>query len=943
MLTRAFEFFGKKEPNESESESGEKEHSEEESGEKLKKLRKYLKRLLRKEIEKICILKHEIEDSESSRVEIAIEQEEIEMASNDDFKIPRFSGSNYSIWKHRILLFLEFKECLEPATRDRINEEEAEWKKKDLRARNIIYCSVTDDQLEFVRGETTARAILKKFDQLYLRESTALQLNIRSKLNRLSLRDFDNASAFFCEFEKLINELKSAGANINEREKLDYLLKTLPESMFHVADIIDSQPEQERTCEFLKSKISMWESSRSDHGKGKHSAFNTEKKNGACHNCGKFGHYKRDCRNKWQAGNGSGRGGNHGGNHGGAPAQGGAHRQQQQPYQQTRGPARGSGRGGRRGSWRQRGGTAGHYSERDNDSSATFLAQVEGKRARAPESGNEPETAAYASEKCDIEWILDSGCSDHIINNDKFFDESFVLKNPIKVKVGDGSTLDGTKVGNVTTYFEINGKRMKINLINVYYVREMNKNLISFAKVTDRNKIVSIGSNAKIYNESGKLIGIAVKNNGLYKIQSYSSKSDSYVGSIEQMTQKEKFHRLLGHVNFQYLNKMCKEKLVDGLPENLEQIHLKCGTCLQNKMHNLRFENNRYRAQEILEIVHTDVNGPHTTTGYDGSKYFVTFIDDYSKCAVVYSIKSKNEVTKSFENFINLVENLTGKRIKKLRCDNGREFINNDMNKILHEKGIILDTCPPYTHQLNGTAERYNRSIMNSARCLLQESNLPRKYWPEVIKTAAYLRNRTIANTVENKTPFEILFNEKPNIKNLKVYGSKVFARVPEVKRGSKWDRKADVGILVGYERNGYRILVNNKIIKTRNVEIVENEENLVGFSDPEIDDSESENKFDENFENSEVENSEKDKVQREIVNNNRLNVPRDTRKLSNSSDRSDDLDYLDDESRRSKRDRKKPERYGNPIETKIAYVHVVSAKNPLTYAEAVNSDESKL
>ena len=86
---------------------------------------------------------------------------------------------------------------------------------------------------------------------------------------------------------------------------------------------------------------------------------------------------------------------------------------------------------------------------------------------------------------------------------------------------------------------------------------------------------------------------------------------------------------MLGHINFNYLNKMCKENLVGGLPKSLENVYLKCGTCIQNKMHNLPFENNRSRAKEILEIVHTDVNGPRHNTGYDGSKYFVTFLDDY--------------------------------------------------------------------------------------------------------------------------------------------------------------------------------------------------------------------------------------------------------------------------------------------------------------------------
>lgn len=56
------------------------------------------------------------------------------------------------------------------------------------------------------------------------------------------------------------------------------------------------------------------------------------------------------------------------------------------------------------------------------------------------------------------------------------------------------------------------------------------------------------------------------------------------------MTQKEKCHRMLGHINFNYLNNMCKNNLVDGLPIELETIDLKFGTCIRNKMHNLPFE-----------------------------------------------------------------------------------------------------------------------------------------------------------------------------------------------------------------------------------------------------------------------------------------------------------------------------------------------------------------
>ena len=67
----------------------------------------------------------------------------------------------------------------------------------------------------------------------------------------------------------------------------------------------------------------------------------------------------------------------------------------------------------------------------------------------------------------------------------------------------------------------------------------MDTNLISFAKVTDRNKIVSIGNNSRNDNESSILIGIAVKNNGSYKIKSYSNEFDLYACNVEKMTQKE--------------------------------------------------------------------------------------------------------------------------------------------------------------------------------------------------------------------------------------------------------------------------------------------------------------------------------------------------------------------------------------------------------------------
>ena len=204
---------------------------------------------------------------------------------------------------------------------------------------------------------------------------------------------------------------------------------------------------------------------------------------------------------------------------------------------------------------------------------------------------------------------------------------------------------------------------------------KMDRNLISFAKVTDNYKVVSIGDSSKIYNKDNKIIAIAWKSNRIYKMTSYLEKnieSNLIRKDNGKMSLKDKWHRTLGHVNFNYLNTMCKNHTLEGLPSEIESDYYKCATCIENKIHNIPFENKRKRAKDILEIVHTDLNGPHSE-GYKGEKYFQTFIDDYSKLAKIYPIKSKGEVYDKFEDCINLIENTTGKKIKKQRCDNGIE------------------------------------------------------------------------------------------------------------------------------------------------------------------------------------------------------------------------------------------------------------------------------
>ena len=142
-------------------------------------------------------------------------------------------------------------------------------------------------------------------------------------------------------------------------------------------------------------------------------------------------------------------------------------------------------------------------------------------------------------------WPLDSGCTDHIINNVNYFDKSIDLKEPVNIYLGDNRSIKATKVGNVISYFEEFGKQNEINMINVFYAKEMTANLISLGKLKDnRNTVISIGNIAKVIDEDNKLTAVAVKEKGTYRMKSILKGKEHLANSAERMSKKERWHRI---------------------------------------------------------------------------------------------------------------------------------------------------------------------------------------------------------------------------------------------------------------------------------------------------------------------------------------------------------------------------------------------------------------
>uniref|UniRef100_H3H9D7 Integrase catalytic domain-containing protein n=1 Tax=Phytophthora ramorum TaxID=164328 RepID=H3H9D7_PHYRM len=210
----------------------------------------------------------------------------------------------------------------------------------------------------------------------------------------------------------------------------------------------------------------------------------------------------------------------------------------------------------------------------------------------------------------------------------------------------------------------------------------------------------------------------------------------------------------------------------------------------------------------------------------DNKRYFVTFIDDKSHFCVVYLLRNKSEVAAKFAEFVAFAETQTGKRVKTLRNDNGGEYTSGAMAKFCADRGIVQKFTPPYTPQLNGVAERMNRTLVECARCMLEHAGLPKTYWGEAVMTAAFLRNRCPTRAISHdKSPHQVWTGKKPLLANLKVFGCHAYVHVPKAKR-TKFDARSVRCRFLGYSEHekAYRFeeLESSRVLVSRDAQFME-------------------------------------------------------------------------------------------------------------------------
>ncbi|PNY15444.1 retrotransposon-related protein [Trifolium pratense] len=278
------------------------------------------------------------------------------------------------------------------------------------------------------------------------------------------------------------------------------------------------------------------------------------------------------------------------------------------------------------------------------------------------------------------------------------------------------------------------------------------------------------------------------------------------------------WHGRYGHLHFKGLNTLSKKQMVRGLPD-LEEVEDNCVDCLAGKQSRDSIPKQaNWRASAKLELVHSDICGPITPQSNGGSRYFMTFTDDFSRKTWIYVLKEKSLAFECFKFFKALVEKKAKCAIQCLRTDRGGEYTSNAFSDFCSKEGIKRQLTAAYTPQQNEVSERKNRTLLNIVRSMIHARNVPKRFWPEAVKWATYVMNRSPTLSVKDMTPEEAWSGKKPFVHHFKTFGCVAHVHIHDSQR-RKLDDKSKKCVLLGVseEFKAYKLFdpVEKRIIIT--------------------------------------------------------------------------------------------------------------------------------
>ena len=710
-------------------------------------------------------------------------------SENSSIKIDELDNSNYHYWKIRIQHILALKDL------DNFLEDDpptdstqlAAWTKKDKKAQAIIGLTLSNDLLENVRDVNSTKNMWLAIKNVFERHTLLNKLSARRKFYSATMNSNESVLKFSNRIRHLAATLKSMNVSISDSEMAMALLNGLPDeynALISALDAID-EDESELDFEFIKSRVMQEEqrismrvksaqvksetaallSNQPKHSNRTPGNNRFQRRRPYCHHCKQHGHFESRCWTKYP---------------------------HLDPIHRNSSSAK----------------PALIANQSDEDPFICLMAKYE--------NSSEP--------KRSNKWFVDSGCSNHMTFNKSLF-SSYTSGHPSSVELGNSTSAKIVGIGTMVVSILVHGRKVRCILKNVLHVPELGYQLLSVPTFDKQGLTTSFHSGRCWISNKSKLLATATMKGNLYELDLHNPTETALAASTIEL-----WHHRLAHIQPVDIKSMQNSHAVRGLEISSDISNSKvCSGCALGKAHRTAVPKKSHsRSTKLLQVIHSDVSGPIEVPSLGGSRYFVTFIDDFSRWTTMYTMKAKSETFKCFRTYHAHAEKHTGSKIKTLnvvqssckpaeqikaiRTDNGGEYISNEFKSYLLEHGIQHQLTVAYTPQQNGVAERMNRTLMDCVRSLLHTAKLDKKFWAEALSTAVYIRNRVISRSLPiNTTPHQLWIGTPPDLSHLRVFGCKCWYVTPKTKV-RKLDPRSKEGLMMGYstQNKGYKVWDTN-------------------------------------------------------------------------------------------------------------------------------------
>jgi hypothetical protein len=720
-------------------------------------------------------------------------------------------SNNFAIWKQRLELVLMGRglwdyvggELTQEPTGDKASQvDKNSWRTNNTQALAQIGLTLSGPELSHIRGIKFAKEAWNKICSVFEQRSLASKVFKRRRFFTATLKEGDSVQLHIVTLRDMAAELEAMGVAISDEDLAMTMLCSLPESWNATVVSIEAMPTL--TSDYVSNRLIDEERRKlelSNKSAGQESAFysatpRTGSSSGVrrpqCTFCKAMGHVEAKCYKK----------------HG-------------YPDDHSHNPRNIKSR-------TSSAGAQAHAVTSSQDCSPTAISPSYAFNTYTDDCSR-PATSDS------LVWFIDTGSSEHFCNQLDWMTDIKAVA-PISIKVSDGRMIKSSTTGVIQATIVVQGKRIGVVFHHVYYVPDLQVNLLSVKRMTSSGtvRLEFDGPHCLISSkddrwrfqaaEVGNLYAITLnRSSSSFMVEAGSALATTTTSTAEELARR--WHGRLGHLHMDAIRSLVS--CSTGLDPRIAQAVIgQCEACIRGKIHRMAMPQQvTSRAQALLELVHTDVCGPMRTATLAGSRYFVTFIDDFSRFIVIFAMKTKDETLAHFKVYKAWAELHTGHPIKAMRSDGGGEYSSKDFDTFLQSCGIARQRSTPYTPQQNGVAERANRTLVEMARTMLHAAELSLHLWGEAVLVAAYIRNRSPTRALASGTPYQAWTGKQPDLDHLRVFGCKAFACVT-TPNTSKLDSKAWDCIFVGYsaESKAYRLYhpASGRIVISRDVVFVE-------------------------------------------------------------------------------------------------------------------------